>query len=298
MLDPSRRFLSLLVGMLALLPLLSLATKGFAQSLPLVVDRTQTEASFWWSGDDFFASPGILERAYDATTTRSLIASSQLASLRISRVYQRADLSPDAAKNLASVAGASSFVLGEARAETQEIAWVGRSSATVTILGTLYDTASGRPLGSVEVQGSGAANDSEAARLEAARSAWRALDTMLLSERSGSTDALARIRVRSSNGASPYVSYRNALERELRAHNVQLQECVAREAEVTLCVRGAVSEEGDNALHAAIDSLHRRDLREQGIELQARRSGLNDVEVRVRAYQAPSEDPSQRDAAF
>lgn len=298
MLDPSRPSLRLLVGLLTLLSAVTVTQSGFAQSLPLVVDRTQSETSFWWSGDDFFASAGVLERAYDATTTRSLIGSSQLASLRISRVYQRPDLSPDAAKNLASVAGASSFVLGEARAETQEIAWVGRSSATVTILGTLYDTASGRPLGSVEVQGSGAARDADAARVEAARAAWRALDTMLLSERSGGTEALARVRVQSPSGAGPYVSYRNALERELRAHNVELQECVAREAEVTLCVRGAVSEDGEQSLQAAIDSLHRRDLRSQGIELQARRSGLNDVEVRVRPYQAPTEDELRRDAAF
>lgn len=197
---------------LACLALGLLPQSASAQVLPLLVDGTDADA-FWWAGEDAGA---CVETLLDSAPRVQSLRDARRGPA-ISRIYQRPDITPANAANLASLHGVDSVVLGRVvRRGDIRAAWTGLERAEVALEVAWIEGTSGALRAEeyrVEV-----AHDADAARaLERACSALgRELNALLAAgPRAPSAEETvwpaADVVVHTDGRAAPYVGFRGAL---------------------------------------------------------------------------------------
>lgn len=213
------------------------ADEARADMLPFVVDETRGGAIFWWSGNRSQALSEIDATLFSAPS-HAIVPWASVQGLTISRIFQTPGLMPSHAQQIARMAGAKTYFLGVANAQSHSSTWVESSAAEVVIRGALYDTLSGSMIREAELVGHGVSGAEDGAIRLASRAAAKALTTFRPGAASSpSADTQIRVAIRSSGGASPYVALRDHIARDL-LNIADVMECRASEGEVVLCVHG------------------------------------------------------------
>lgn len=264
------------------------AVEARADMLPFVVDETRGSAFFWWSGSRSQTLSDIDSTLFGAPS-HAVVPWSTVQGLTISRIFRTPTLLPSHAQQIARMAGAKTYFLGVANAQTHSSAWVESSSAEVVIRGALYDTLSGALIREAELVGHGVSGAEEGAIRLASRAAAKALTTF----RPGagavpSVDSLISVAIRSSGGASPYVALRDNIARDL-VNIADVMECRASEGEVVVCIRGLPGQDL-NGLRARVARL----LRAPSTAYVVERSELEGDQMSVTIREIPAVQPDDR----
>lgn len=238
------RGLRVVLHLLGLVALVTFASAGDAQVLPIIVDRTGESDVAWWTNVDAHPAGALDAALFSLAEGDSgwLSPGATRPNGEVSSLLRRVDVTPTNARALGGLYGANSVLVGAVlREEASDVPWLGLERGALVLDAVWLDVRSGAQRGQLQLRAVAFGRDARAAE-EAAVSLLveQVAATVRGLTPRGTVDGLARdavlqVVVRSVGTALPFVAFRGAL-RESSSHIVEVSELWATEGQVALTV--------------------------------------------------------------
>lgn len=214
------------------------AVAGVASAaiLPIVVDNTSAEPSYWWSSDASQPAGAFDEFLFDGQGAHWVSPRETSPQGAVSSIFRRPDITLNNALSLAGLYGATHILIGDvAREGAEEQAWLGLPRAEVVFRGFLIEVSSGAVLDEFEVRRvSHDPDGTDLATRATVVQAQRAAEAAVQSPTEvGLLATQPVVIIRSRPGAAPFIAVRGAL-RDVHPGVVDVSESWATEGNIAL----------------------------------------------------------------